>query len=249
MKSMLRGLLLAAASGLALMAGDLTITYKVTTSGAMGQQGHSGTMTQLMGATRMRSNDASTGIDNMVDLAGGMVYMIDNNKKVIKKASFKEIQDTMQQMDAQMGGQMGAMMAQMFGDPGDVQVDKMGADTVAGRACLKYHVRVGKMNQDMSVDPTLKPPMDMAMARKMMGSIIPGPMGKSFRALFDQMVKVGGLPLKTHMTMDAGMMKIETTQEATAVAQGAIADSAWSLPAGYATESLLKDLQRGSMRH
>ena len=249
MNSAIRSLLLAAASGLALMAGDLTITYKVSTAGMMGQPARNGNSTEYMNATHIRVNDTSSNIDTLLDLGGQMIYVIDNGKKTIKKASFQEIQQAMQQMDSQMNGQMGAMMAQMFGDPSDVSVAKAGPDTVAGRSCTRYTVHVGKLNQDMSIDPTLRPPMDIATARKMMGSIVPGPMGKTFRALYEQMVKIGGMPLKTHMVMDMGMAKMDSTREATSVSQSAIDAGTWNLPSGYATESLLKDLQRGGMRH
>ena len=249
MNSAIRSLLIAAASGLALMAGDLTITYKASTAGMMGQPARNGTAIEYMNATHMRVNDTSSGIDNLVDLGGQMIYVIDNGKKVIKKASFQEIQQAMQQIDAQTNGQMGAMMAQMFGDPSDVSVTKVGPDTVAGRSCTKYAVHVGKMRQDMSIDPTLKPPMDIATARKMMGSVMAGPVGKTFRALYEQMAKIGGMPLKTHMVMDMGMAKMDSTREATSVSQSAIDAGTWNLPSGYATESLLKDLQRGGMRH
>jgi hypothetical protein len=230
------------------MGSDLTIAYKVTTSGVMGQAARTGTSTEYMNANHIRVNDATTSIDTLIDLDAQMMYVIDNNKKLIKKASFQEIQQAMAQLDTQSNGQMAAMMNQMFGDPSDVQVDKTGPDTVAGRACTKYHVRVGKMNQDMSIDSTLKPPMDMVTARKMMGAMVPGPVGKSFRALYEQMVKIGGMPLKTHMIMDAGMVKMESTREATSISQSAIAAGTWGLPSGYQTESLLKDLQKGMSR-
>ena len=231
------------------LAGDLTITYKVTMAGVMGQPSRSGTSTEYMNASRVRDNDTSTHVDTMIDLGGQVIYVIDNSKKVIKKATFQELQQAMKQMDARMNGQMAEMMSRIYGNPSDVKVTKGGPDTVAGRPCTKYTVRVGKMIEDMSVDASLRPPTDMAMARKMMGSIVPGPMGKTFRALYGQMAKIGGMPLKTHMVMDMGMFKMDTVREATSVSQAAIPSGAWSLPSGYATESLLKDLQRGGMRH
>ncbi|HJW10075.1 MAG TPA: DUF4412 domain-containing protein [Holophagaceae bacterium] len=243
MKSIFRKALLAGLSCLALAAGDLTITYKTTTTGMGGGEG---TETQYMNASKMRQNmSGAHHNDSLIDFDTQTIYVIEHDKKVIKKATFQELSDAMAQLDAQMDGQMGAMMASMFGDMSEVKVTQLGKDTVLGRSCNKVRLQVGKINQEMSLDPSLKPPMDMAKAMKM-SSIVPGPMGAGMRKMYEKMRELKGFPLKSHMT---GMMGMDSLREATSISESAIPASAWALPAGYATKSLTEDMHMGARRH
>ena len=244
MSSMIRKALIAGLSCLALAAGDLTIAYKTHISG-MGAG--DGTETQYMNASKMRQNmvTGSRHSDTMIDYDTQTVFVIDHDKKIIKKATFQELADAMQRLDAQMNGQMAAMMQAMMGDMSEVKVAQLGKDTVLGRSCNQVKLDVGKISQTMSLDPSIKPPMDMAKALKMT-AFMPGPMGAGMRKMYDKLKELKGVPLKSHMT---GMMGMDSTREATSVSEAAIPASTWALPSGYATESLLKDLQRGGMRH
>lgn len=244
MKSMIRKALLAGLSCLALAAGDLTITYKTTSSG-MGSTGE-GMETQYMNASKMRQNmtGGSRSTDTMIDFDAQTMYVIDHGKKVIKKATFQEISDAMAKMDEQMDGQMAAMMQSMMGDMSEVKVAQLGKDTVMGRSCNKVKLDVGKISQTMSLDPSLKPPMDMAKALKMT-AFMPGPMGTGMRKMYEKFHELKGFPLKSHMT---GMMGMDVTREATSVSEAAIPASAWALPAGYTTKSLTEDMHMGG-RH
>jgi hypothetical protein len=240
---MLRKALLAGLSCLALAAGDLTITYKTHISG-MG--GGDGTETQYMNASKMRQNmvSGSRHADTMIDFDAQTMYVIDHEKKVIKKATFQEISNAMEQLDQQMDGQMAAMMQSMMGDMSEVKVAQLGKDTVLGRSCNQVKLDIGKISQTLSLDPSLKPPMDMAKALKMT-AFMPGPMGTGMRKMYEKMKELKGVPLKSHMT---GMMGMDSTREATSVSESAVPASAWDLPSGYATKSLTEEMRMGGRR-
>jgi hypothetical protein len=131
------------------------------------------------------------------------------------------------------------MMSKMFGDPNNFKVTEEGQETVAGRSCNKYRIMVGKIVMDMSNDPTLKMPMSEASYQNMLkmrgASMAASPTGKSFARLYEEMAKIKGFTLKSHMT---GMMGMDILTVATAVKEGAIDPSVFALPSGYQMEDL-----------
>ncbi len=216
-----------ALSALSLLAGDLTITSRVT---GKGPGAKNGTQVQYISPTRMRVNHEGTHTDTMIDYGNGVMYVIDHSKKRITRMTFQELQASMEAMNERMGAMAGLMSKMMFGDASKVSVQKEGTDTVLGRPCQKVRISVGKMVEDLSLDPTLQFPIrDYAKAMSMM-SQAPGAMGAFFKRLYEEVSKLHGVALRTHVK---GIMGLDVTTEATAVSTAAIPASAWALPNDY----------------
>lgn len=234
LKTVFSVLLLSAAA----FAGDLTITMSTHGRGAMGASA-SGVQTHYYSAKFMRVNDPANQMDTLMDYGTMTNYIINHKKKLIQKMSFEDAVEVMNHASQQNPEGMSAMMNMMFGDPNNFKVTEEGKDTVAGRACNKYKIMVGKIVMEMSNDPTLKMPMPEASYAKMVkmrGAMMAAiPQGKGFIRLYEEMSKIKGVSLKTHMS---GMMGMDTVQEATTVKEGAIDASVFALPSGYEMEDL-----------
>ncbi len=227
----MRKLLLAALpvvlSGLSLVAGDLTLTYKVTGHGAMAQEG---TQVEYICPTRIRMNQEGTRTDTLIDYGKGEMYVISHDKKTITRMTFKDMEATMEAMNKQMGAVSNMMSRIMFGDVTKVKVEKEGTDTVLGHPCQKVRITIGRMVEDLSLDPDLQFPIrDYAKAMAMM-THAPGEMGTVFQRLYSEIGKLHGVPLQTHVK---GLMGMEVTTTATAISTAPIPAGVWALPAGY----------------
>lgn len=67
-----------------------------------------------------------------------------------------------------------------------------------------------------------------------------GPMGATYKRLYEEMAKIKGIPLRTHMT---GLMGVDVATLATRIETGAIPAATFTLPAGYKVEDMGKKLR------
>ena len=214
-------------SGLSLLAGDLTITSHVT---GKGQFAKDGDQVQYVDATRMRVNHQGTKTDSFVDYGHEVIYAIDHNKRVVTRMTFKDMQEAFEAMEQQMSAMPEMVTRMMFGDTTEVKVEQLGADTVLGRPCRKVRVHIGKMVEELSLDPSLQFPIrDYAKAMSMLNRM-PGAMGAMFKRLYQEIGRLKGVPLRTRVT---GLMGMDITTEATAVSTAPIPAGVWALPTGY----------------
>ncbi|GLH75053.1 hypothetical protein GETHLI_35560 [Geothrix limicola] len=224
-----------------LLASDLTITSQVTGKGAFAKDG---TQVQYFSPSKMRVNHAASKIDSFVDYGQEVIYSIDHNKKVITKLTFKDMQEAMQAMEDQMAGMPEMVTKMMFGDVSDIKVEQLGPDTVMGRPCKKVRITLGKMIEEMSVDPSLQVPVrDYAKAMTMVNRM-PGQAGALFKRIYEETARLKGVPLRTHIT---GLMGMDVTTEATAISTSSIPESTWALPADYTVKDGGKEM-KGAMR-
>lgn len=220
-----------------LFAGDLTITSQVTGKGAMAKDG---SQVQYLSATRMRVNHAGSKSDSLVDYGHEVIYSIDHAKKVITKITFKDMQEAMQALEDQMAGMPEMVTKMMFGDVSEVKVEQLGPDVVLGRPCKKVRITLGKMVEELSVDPSLQFPIkDYAKSMTLLNRA-PGPMGALFKRVYQETARLKGVPLRTHIT---GLMGMDVTTVATEVSTAAIPESAWALPAGYTLKDGGKEMK------
>lgn len=239
MRTFFASALLALLSCSAMLAGDLTITSQVTGKGAFAKDG---TQVQYFSAARMRINHPGAKMDSFVDYGQEVIYSIDHGKKVVTRLTFKDMQESMQALEDQMAGMPEMVTKMMFGDVSEVKVEQLGADVVLGRPCKKVRITLGKMVQELSVDPSLQIPVkDYAKAMTMVNRM-PGQAGALFKRVYDETARLKGMPLRTHIT---GLMGMDVTTEATAVSTAAIPESTWSLPADYATKDGGKEMKDG----
>jgi len=229
--------LLATASSL--LAGDLTITSQVTGKGALAKDG---SQVQYLSATRMRVNHTGSKSDSLVDYEHEVMYSVDHAKKVITRMAFKDLQEAMQAMEDQAAGMPEMVTKMMFGDVSEVSVEQLGPDTVLGRPCRKVRITLGKMVQELSVDPSLQFPVrDYAKSMGMLNRM-PGQMGVLFKRVYQETAKLKGVPLRTRIT---GLMGMDMTTEATAISTAPIPESTWVLRADYAVKDGGKEMRDG----
>ena len=233
----------------AALAGDLTITMNARGKGPMGS-GSSGVQTHYYSAKFMRINDPGAQRDTLMDYGTMTNYIIDHKKKLIQKMTFQDAIDVMNEASSQAPEGMSRMMTMMFGDPNNFKVTEEGKETVAGRSCIKYRIVVGKIVMELSNDPTLRMPMPEASYQKMIkmrGAMMAAmPSGKGFVRLYEEMSKIKGVTLKSHMS---GMMGMDTLTEATAVKEGPIDPSVFALPSGYQMEDLGAKMKAQMAQH
>ena len=224
-------------SAASLMAADLTIHSQVKGKGTFAKDS---TQVQYLSATKMRLNQEGTKIDSFVDYGQEVIYTIDHGKMVITKLTFKDMQETMQAMEDQMAGMPEMVTKMMFGDVAEVKVEQLGPDTVLGRPCKKVRITLGKMVQEISLDPTLQMPIkDYGKAMSMLNRM-PGQAGLLFKRVYEEMARLKGVSLRTHVS---GLMGMDMTTEATAVSTAAIPEATWALPADYTLKDGGKEMK------
>ena len=242
MRIALRTCLLVASSSLCLLAGDLTITFKASTKGLMGSTTEGTQISYYSTNFHKEVNEASK-IDTLVDYEKGVIYTIKHKDKKIEMMTFEDLAalaDAMAKRLEKMPDFMKNMMG--GGDQGEMQVEQTGTDTVAGRPCKKFKLTMGKMLDELSVDPSLKPPMNPAAYAKFMklrANGIPGASGTTMKKLYEELGKLKGIPLRTHLS---GLMGMDSSTEATEVKTSEIPASVFTLPTDYKTEDQGKKL-------
>lgn len=226
-----------------LAAADLTITFTATRKGMGG--GGAGTEIHYYNPSYMMTRAVEARQDVLVDFKQGINYSINHPKKTIDKMSFDDAMSAMGAMNQTKNAGANQMMASMFGDPNAVKVTKLPNEKIAGHDCQAWEITVGKLTMDISADPALKPPMPEGAYAQMMKSRAAqytqaGPMGAVYKRLFEEMAKIKGVPLKTHMS---GMMGVDVTTLATKVEMGTIPVSTFVLPDGYKVTDMGKKLK------
>ena len=251
MKAPLRIAIMTVVSAACLWAGDLTITSHSKVKGPLGMSGE-GIQTQYYNANFQKTVDEGTQVDSLVDYSRGVFYTIKHKDKKIELMTFDDLVAIGEAMDAKLAQManlpkflQGAMGG---GDPGEIKVEKVGEETVADRACKKYKLTLGKMVQELSLDPTLKNPVNpaaFAKFSKLRGNMLAGPSAAGMKKMIEELSKLQGIALRTHMT---GFMGTESMMEATEVKTTPIPATVFALPNGYKTEDtgkkLLKDLEK-----
>jgi len=243
MKSPLLCALAATVVAGSLAAADLTITFNSTKKGMGG--GGSGTEVHYYTAAFLMTRAVEARQDVLVDFQKGINYNINHPKKTIDKVSFDDAIAAMGAMNKAGAAAGNPMMASMFGDPNAVKVTRLPNEKIAGRDCQAWEITVGKLTMDISADPTLKPPMPETAYAQMMKSRAAqytqaGPMGAVYKRLFEEMAKIKGVPLKTHMT---GMMGMDVATLATRIEMGPVPASTFVLPDGYKVTDMGKKLK------
>ena len=218
-------LALAFAAALPLCAEDLTIVSKVT----VGDK--SSTSTQYMTSTKSRTNDGEN--DSIIDFPTGKMTFIDHKAKTYSETSLEEMAAYMDRLYKDVKGN--PMMETMFGGSDEVTVERgKGSRKIAGYDCDEYTLSMGRSFEfEICAAKGLQPPPQYYEGRKLSYASM-GPMGQRFSKMFDEMKKIKGYPIAMDMDADMGVMKIQTSSEATEVKKGAIPASTFDLPAGYA---------------
>ena len=220
-------------------AADLTITFSSVRKGMIGA-GTAGSEIHYYTSADMMTRGVESGMDTLVAFQPGIIYTIDHKKRTITKLSFDDALAAMESMNQPGNAGAAKMMATMFGDPDNCKVTKVGNETIAGRNCQQWQITVGKLVMDLSADPTLKLPMPETAYAQMMRTRAAqaakaGPMGAIYKRLYEEMAKIKGIPLKTHMS---GMMGMDVSTLASKVEIGPVPGATFTLPDGFKVEDL-----------
>lgn len=221
---------------------DLTITFKSSDGGVA---------TQYFTEERIRMNGGKT--DTMMEFASGKIVSIDHQKKQYFEMTVDELDATMKSVAAQMEEamvnvppQMRAQMEKMMGGgASEVTVTKGVAKTIAGYPCQTYTVTVGAtMTQESCNSTALTPPFDPANFQKM--SRVSIPMIQGMDKVIKKMSEMQGITLMQRTSTSMMGRKSDTSMEATAVSQSAIAADVFALPVGFKKiDSPLKNMKMG----
>jgi hypothetical protein len=237
--------LAAALLGAVLLAGpasstDLTITFNVIRM-EPGDPGGARTEIHYISEAYRLTRGVESRQDQLVDFQKGMTYTIDHKEKTISKLSFDDLMAAMEAVNQSLSQNPGQSMAPLLGDPSDCKVERLGSEDVIGRHCQIWRISVGKVTMDLSVDPSLRAPgpeevyPGMVMKSRAAQMAKAGPMGAFYQRLYEEMGKVQGIALKTHLT---GPMNVNVATEATHIEVGPIPASTFALPEGYQVEDL-----------
>ena len=249
MKTALRIFFLSAMATLAATAGDLTITYDYAAKGPL-WTGGKGVETQFMNANYMKVANEATRTDTLVDYGKGVFYTINHKDKKIQLFTFDDlvaVGDALASRSEAAANVPGFLQGMLGGDDGEVKVEPLGSETILGREAKKYRVTLGKLVNEVSLDPTLKSPINAAAyARftRLRGNAL-GLAGGNMRKVYVELSKLKGMALRSRVS---GFMGTDSQMVATAVKTTDIPASVFALPAGYATEDQGKKLLK-SLKH
>jgi len=226
-----------------LSATDLTITFTSSRKGMGGVA--SGTEIHYYSSAYLMTRAVEKKQDLLVDLQKGISYNIDHPKKTIRMISFDDAMAAVGSMNQPKDDATNKLMATMFGDPKAVKVTRLGNEKIAGRDCQAWEISVGKLVMNLSADPTLKVPMSETSYAQMMKIRAAqftqsNPMGATYKRLYEEMAKIKGIPLRTHMS---GMMGVDVSTLAAKIESGAIPAATFALPTGYKVEDMGKKLR------
>ena len=221
-------LALAFAAALPLCAEDLTVVSKVT----VGDK--SSTSTQYMTSTKSRTNDGQN--DSIIDFPTGKMTFIDHKAKTYWETTLEEMASYMDRLYKDVKGN--PRMEKMLGGSDEVSVERgKTSRKIAGYDCDEYTLSMGRSFEfEICAAKGLLPPPQYYEGRKLSYASM-GPMGQRFSKMFDEMKKIKGYPIAMDMDADMGMMRIQTSSEATEIKKGAIPASTFDLPAGYSKKS------------
>jgi hypothetical protein len=206
-------------------AGDLTIVSTVTAA-----RGGPMTTTQYLGDDRMRMADGNN--DIVLDLSDGKMIFIDHKKKRYSETTFDEVRQHVARLEEMTAAN--PMMERMMGSPGEIEIQKTSETRkIAGYGCTKYILSMGdSFRQTAWLTDELDFPVEYYDASKALFAMM-GPMATRFEKMVDEMKKIGGFPLATDSKMSFMGRDSSTSSEVIEVRKGAIADDAFSPPAGY----------------
>jgi len=227
-----------------LLAGDLTIAM-------MGKGKYNdGPQTHYWSSKYMRINNPGSKQDTLVDYVNGVNYTIDHKKKVILKTSWDDLEVAVEGMAKQFKDLPPQVLAMMpGGGGGELSVEDLGKEVVAGRTCRKWNITMGKMVIETSNDANLKPPVPAVSytrflrVKNLLGAF--GPAAMNMKKLGEELAKIQGMALKTRTVMP---MIGEMTTEATEVREGAIAESIFALPTDYKVEDMGAKMVKSSQK-
>jgi len=245
MKATTRSAVFLLCASLSALATDLTLTMTGT------GKGHAGEQTQYWSAKFMRINNGGNQMDTMVDFEQGVSYNIDHKKKLIQRigwddleASMKAMSEKMEAMSEKMKDLPPSVQKMMGGGDTTVTVEEQGSETILGRKCRRWKVTMGSTILESSHDPSLKPPVPLTSYKRFlrlqqtMGQM--GPRAAGMLKVGEEMAKIQGVALKTHTVLP---MVGEVTSVATAIKEGPIPASTFTLPEGYKVEDTGKKMR------
>jgi hypothetical protein len=241
----------------ALAAEDIKVTYATKAKSLLGGMGDNGAETEYH-SERYKLTVKERGRDELIDYLGLARYEIDHRKKTIEKTSLADESEWMRllaesaqaKLDAGRDKDRGVrwMKRHFKSLEGDLSVETLGTETVAGRSCERWRITLGeKFSHQAWIDPSLTQPAPPdaleAAAEAFAGDMQLLPMAASTYGRFAKEVsKLRGIELKEDWKMPFWIFTFRQTREATKVELGPIPASVFELPAGYEVRDVGREL-------
>jgi hypothetical protein len=111
--------------------------------------------------------------------------------------------------------------------------------TIAGYPCTKWTIDAGPyFHLERWAAPGLDVAIDDPEIEKLALATLLDPLGRALMSMFWSTEDLSGMPLAATMTYDTGLERGHFSWQAIRVVEGAIPDSAWQVPPGYARVDL-----------
>ena len=213
---------------LTLAAEDLTV---ISRTSAGDDKSESRLSTHYMSSTKSRTTDGQN--DTIIEFKTGRYVFVNHKKKEYWETTAEEMAAYMDKLEKDVKGN--PIWEAILGEPGAVKVEKGGTSRkVAGYDCDDYSMSMGtNFVLEFCAAKGLQPPPQYFEGRRLSSAAM-GPMGNRYVKMFEEMKKIEGFPLATETHIDMGAVKQTSFTEATEVKKGAIPDSVFAIPAGYA---------------
>jgi len=197
-------------------------------------------------------------IDRLIDYKDLISYEINHRKKTIGIYTL----DDQMKMEEIMKNKVDTASPEKkkktivtfsLGENDIVKAQQVGTETIAGRACVKWEVIIGKKKLfAASTAPTLEMPISKADLEKIDKFVDPMMLIlrlSSGSSKFEvEFAKIKGFPLKTEFQISSGLITVTFRQEATKIEEGPIPASVFDLPKGYKTVDAGKEMLEKMMK-
>jgi Domain of unknown function (DUF4412) len=237
---------------------DLTVVTKHTVNGTPGD-----TTTSYLGSDHVRMAPGG-GHETIIDLKTGVMTTLDDKKKtyyVVTKQDMADLNAKMQERmnSPEMKKGMEAMKGMAAGMESSYEVKKTGETRkIAGYSCEEWSITMTAFSTIKEcVTTDLKYSAHALEAYRAFGESMKSsmgsfsPMAKSGENLAEKMKVMKGYPVATSTSIEVMGRKMSTESEVIEIRHGAIAASAWEIPAGYTKieNPMLKSLERHGSTH
>jgi hypothetical protein len=247
------GLAISAFASGATALGDIKVTYQLKDKGLFGSSG-GGTEVVLHSKFYTRTINELEGKDTLLDYQNLVKYKIDHKNKVVEKSSLADeykadcllLDEMTKALKDNRNGRAKRVIKFLEEEEGDLSVERLGTEMVAGRKCEKWKIALGKnFVGEVSVDPSLVHPAPSnaleEVDRLESYAVLTNPlMGKTYAKFCNELLRIRGIHLKSEVSMPLWIFSVGESKEATEVVLGPIPPSMFELPKGYTIQDVGK---------
>jgi hypothetical protein len=228
------------ASGAQIFSQDLTMHSTTTTSGthAKGAAFQNPAIVAAEYYSKNAIKTSSAGNDSIIRFDVEKIISIDNKNKTYREMTFKQAQELLSKASTDLGNisrEEMELFRKMMGPVATAfTIEKAGrGESIAGYATDKYLLK-GPMDAEIWAASGLKLPAVYYDAMKMQAPNTPL---YDLKVLYEEMKKIGEIPLKSIISIKMMGVEMKITKIVTSIEKGPIPASIFEIPAGYKLEA------------